>query len=183
MNTQEFIKLVKRGDDNFSSAFTLCKDAAGMLFPELDPEAEPKAEHARVLGLGKKLIADKEIKLKHEADVWKYIRNQLLVLAEPTYQVEQTRKGGNVLLPAEKVAATVRGQKAAAAAIRDALGMSDGRANARGKKAPKADKKASKAVDMLASIASMLKNNDTRDAIFSLIVEAGFTKPRRKATK
>ena len=182
MKVQAFIDAVKKGDSAVNSGFNTCQKAAAILMDEYNPKAEQSEEYTRLVKLGKKVVSDGAVALKHEADVWKYIGNHLLILMEPEFPVELTKKGGNVLIPANELK-TVRDSKAAAKQIREAIGLSDGRANARGKKAPKVDKKAGKAVDMLASIASMLKNNDTRDAIFNLIVEAGFTKPRRKATK
>ena len=185
MDVLKFTAAIKKADTGFNSAFNATRAAAEILVEEHNPSEPAKTEYARLIKLGKKLVNDKAIALKHEADVWKYLGANLLIAMTPTYQVELKRKGGNILKPAEDLT-TVRERREAAKQIRQASGLSDGRANARGKKVAKpvkVDKKAGQAVDMLPSIASMLSNKDTREAIFQLIVDAGFTKPRKKAAK
>ena len=175
MNKSEFVKQIQSANRASTTAFNACRKAAGVLVEEQNTAEKHADEYKRLMKLAKDTVAENSIALVHPADVYKYIGQNLLTMMLPTMEIEIQKGKEKLLIPAEDLS-TAREVREASKQIREAVGLTDGRANNRGKKtaAPKTDKKPSVVTDVLGSLPAMLKSAKTRAAIFKLIEAEGF---------
>lgn len=133
MNKQALTKAIRKIDGATGTAIDAANACATILLEAREPGEGTLAACERLVREAKATISEAKVKLKHEKNVWAYLRTSLLIAMEPDMPIEVAPGGkkddptapGPALTPA-KLCTSANARNAAAKQIRDALGAKAG---------------------------------------------------------
>ena len=184
------VAAIVAADKAAGTMFSACGKAADLLAAQVNTANKQSDEYKRLMTEAKSLVSTEGVKLAQERNVWLFVGQALLVRMVPDQAVVVGTSGKGkekaiTLKPASECK-TAREVAAASKAIRESIGLADGRANNAPKteakpEAPKDEKAVAGAFwDMVVAVLAVEKD---RARLFDLLKASGYAVTRNKVAK